>query len=523
MHDEFTPAVARALELAEAWARALAEPAVRPVHVFQALLQEEEGRAWALLSQAGLEPGRVRMVIPPPHKEAPHADESLPLDKVTQNVLALARTLARDYALEHAVASEHLLVALLREDHTLRDSLAAHGLALAQLESEILSSKVPPLALDEPLELDHATHTLDVARILDACANRAREAARVVEDYCRFVLDDALLSRTLKELRHELTDALKSLPGLVLLEARDTQGDVGTTISTEQEQERGSLIEVVQANWKRLEEALRSLEEYGKLYDTSPLSSAARQRGGGEGLGQKLEALRYRAYTLERSALLSNDARTRLENARLYVLLTASRCKHSLATTIREAAAGGAKIFQLREKDLADRELLERAREVRRLTREVGALFIMNDRPDLARLADADGVHLGQDELPVSAARRILGPDALIGVSTHNLDQVRHAVLDGAGYIGVGPTFPSATKEFDQFPGLEFVKRATAETSLPAFVVGGVTLANLDAAIAAGAKRVAVSDAICGADDPKAVALEMVGRICTPSMKAGTD
>src|SRR5437660_7098545 len=121
-----------------------------------------------------------------------------------------------------------------------------------------------------------------------------------------------------------------------------------------------------------------------------------------------------------------------------------------------------------------------------RWTRKANVLFIMNDRPDLARLAEADGVHLGQEELPVKDARRIVGPDALIGVSTHNLDQVRRAVLDGASYIGVGPTFPSGTKEFAEFPGLDFVRWVAEETSLPAFVIGGVTLENVAEVAAAG-------------------------------------
>jgi thiamine-phosphate pyrophosphorylase len=137
----------------------------------------------------------------------------------------------------------------------------------------------------------------------------------------------------------------------------------------------------------------------------------------------------------------------------------------------------------------------------------------MNDRPDLARLAEADGVHVGQDELPVKEARRIVGPDALIGVSTHNLEQVRQAVLDGASYIGVGPTFPSGTKHFEEFPGLDFVRQATTETSLPAFVIGGVTLENVGTAVAAGARRVAVSQAICKADDPRRAAAEFLQSI----------
>src|SRR5262249_57612419 len=116
------------------------------------------------------------------------------------------------------------------------------------------------------------------------------------------------------------------------------------------------------------------------------------------------------------------------------------------------------------EKGRDDRALLERARQVRRWTRDAGVLFLMNDRPDLARLAEADGVHVGQDELPVKEVRRVVGPDALIGVSTHDLDQVRQAVRDGASYIGGGPTFTSGTKEFEAFPGLDFVPQATPHT-----------------------------------------------------------
>jgi thiamine-phosphate pyrophosphorylase len=182
----------------------------------------------------------------------------------------------------------------------------------------------------------------------------------------------------------------------------------------------------------------------------------------------------------------------------------------SLDWTIREAAAGGATVFQLREKKLGDRELVERARQVRRWTREVGALFIMNDRPDIARLAEADGVHVGQDELSVKDARRIVGPDALIGVSTHTLDQVRQAVLDGASYLGIGPTFLSGTKQFRALAGLEFILAATAETSLPAFAIGGIHGKNIGEVVAAGGKRVAVSQAVCAAEEPRMAALELV-------------
>ncbi len=177
--------------------------------------------------------------------------------------------------------------------------------------------------------------------------------------------------------------------------------------------------------------------------------------------------------------------------------------------TIQEAAAGGADVFQLRENDLDDRELLQRARDVRRWTRQTGTLFILNDRPDIARLSEADGVHLGQNDMSVKDARIILGPDAIIGVSTHDIGQVRQAILDGATYLGVGPTFPSLTKQFEQISGLEFVRAALAETSLPAFVIGGINPTTIKLAVQAGAERIAVSSAIAAAQNPRSVAVAL--------------
>jgi thiamine-phosphate pyrophosphorylase len=355
----------------------------------------------------------------------------------------------------------------------------------------------PPLELEEPLFLGEPTERIDLARILDAAANRAREALRVVEDFCRFALDDVFLSRETKQMRHDLVEVLANVPTSLLLAARETQRDVGTRISTTGEYERHSHLAVVQANLKRLQEALRSLEEHGKVIHPR--------------IGSAMEQLRYRAYTLERTIFIGADARERLADARLYVLLTGALCHRSLDWTIQAAAAGGATIFQLREKEYDDRALLQRARNVRQWTRQANALFIVNDRPDIARLVEADGVHLGQDDMPVKEARRILGPDPLIGVTTHNIDQLRQAVRDGASYLGVGPTFCSATKEFEELAGLDFVRQAVAETSLPAFIIGGVNSQTIGEAVAAGARRVAVSQAVCRAEDVRAAAAALLG------------
>jgi thiamine-phosphate pyrophosphorylase len=494
MYRELTPAVARALALAGQYALHADAAEVLPIHVLLGLLEEKEGKAALLLTDAGMALDRVRQSAPPP------ADQPLPhLGAATESALVCALQLARETEGESIVSSTALPLALLRGEEALRRTLENHGLDLTRLERSVQETMEPPLELDEPLRLAEPNERIDTARILDAGFNRAREALRVVEDYCRFALDDAFLSGELKRLRHDLAAVVTMVPPALLLAGRETLRDVGTTISTARERERHSTLDVAQVNLKRLQEALRSLEEFGKVHQPD--------------LGRALEALRYRAYTLERAIVLGAASRHTFADARLYVLLTGSLCTASIDWTIQQAAAGGATIFQLREKGWEDRRLLERAREVRRWTHKEGLLFILNDRSDLARLAEADGVHLGQDDLPVKEARRILGPDALIGVSTHNLSQVRQAILDGADYLGVGPAFPSTTKAFDGLAGLEFVRQALAETSLPAFVIGGVNRDTIDAAVNTGARRVAVSAAICQADDPQAEAAALLRRL----------
>jgi thiamine-phosphate pyrophosphorylase len=214
---------------------------------------------------------------------------------------------------------------------------------------------------------------------------------------------------------------------------------------------------------------------------------------------------------------LGSDCRSRLASTRLCVLVSTGLCRAGLEDTVQAALAGGAQMIQLREKNVADRTLLARAQEIRRLTNQAGATFIVNDRPDVARLCGADGVHLGQDDLSVREARRILGSGSLIGVSTHNLAQLRQAILDGASYIGVGPIFPSSTKDFGQLAGLDYVRQALAETSLPAFAIGGITPANVAEVLAAGARRIAVSAAVCQADDPRQAAATFQNFLSPPA------
>lgn len=330
-------------------------------------------------------------------------------------------------------------------------------------------------------------------RILDAAANRCREGLRVLEDYVRFQQNAAAETELLKHLRHDLALVLDRLQGARWLAARDTNADVGTGISTACEYERQSLEDVLRANALRVGEALRSLEEYSKLLDA--------------GAARELEQLRYRFYTLEQQVLCSFRRSSLLAGRSLCLLLTEQICQHHPWQTVLTAAlAGGVDIVQLREKQLDGKELLRRAEFVREATAAAGALFIVNDRPDLALLSGADGVHLGQDDLPLEQVRDLLGLQHFIGLSTHSVEQLEAAIASGADYVGVGPTFPSRTKRFDEYVGLQLLRQVAAHETVPRFAIGGIDLENVAQVVQAGLRQIAVSSAICGALDPESAA-----------------
>ena len=198
------------------------------------------------------------------------------------------------------------------------------------------------------------------------------------------------------------------------------------------------------------------------------------------------------------------DTAELLWDARLYVLLDGRDSCDSFAQLVQSLVDAGVDVLQLRDKRLSDRDLVQRARVLRQLTGGSDTLFIVNDRPDIAVLSDADGVHVGQDELSVADCRTMVGSKRLVGVSTHSLAQARQATLDGADYIGCGPTFPSQTKAFEDFPGLEFLRAVQREIRIPAFAIGGINGENIAGVMEAGFRRVAVSNAVTAAPEPAA-------------------
>lgn len=515
MDQLLTEGARRALELAGRLAHEGGQSTVLPVHLFWALMLDES-RASEILADHGIALERMQSESPLPRidslddgspgemAEERTPDRPVPHAESVRDILIAARRMVAGAGRQAEIGTEFLLYGLVEIDSEIADLLRGYGLERERVVGRALQvsgQERHELEVDFAIAWQGRTEAEQVGtlRILDAAANRVREGLRVVEDYVRFLLDDGQLSRLAKECRHELAAILASFPTSGLIASRDTLGDVGTSIRTSAEVRRDSPRDVLVANLKRSQEAVRTLEEFGKVI--SPDTA--------EPLGR----LRYRLYTLEKAILTCEAARQRLDGCLLYMLVTDDACHHGAGPAVLGAISGGASIIQVREKAMSDRKLLEQARRVREWARQNGALCIMNDRPDLAVAADADGVHVGQDELPVREVRRIVGPNRLVGVSTHTIEQARQAVLDGADYLGVGPVFPSGTKQFDQFAGLEFVRQAAAEIALPWFAIGGITPSNVSDVVAAGARRVAVSGVLCGAADPAQVAAQLVAAL----------
>ncbi|MEB3317243.1 MAG: thiamine phosphate synthase [Cyanobacteriota bacterium] len=342
-----------------------------------------------------------------------------------------------------------------------------------------------------------------IERLLDANLDRAREGLRVLEDWCRFVLRRPDLVVRLKDLRQRLGQCHRFRYKL----ARHAAGDSSAGLAHPAQAAREDPLAVVAANAGRVQEALRVLEEFGRAVDPPLALEAAR--------------MRYILYDLEVDCLRGGAAdglsrRDRLARCHLY-LITSPR--PDLERVVEAALAGGVRLVQYRPKDQPSTDLarLTEARALRRLCQRHGALFLLNDRLDLALAADADGVHLGQTDLPLAEARRLLGPERLIGRSTHSLEHLRQAVSEGCDYVGVGPVHATPSKPGRDSVGLAYVAAAAEHSPLPWFAIGGINATNLAAVQQAGARRVAVIRAITEAEDPRAATQSLLQQLGSAS------
>jgi thiamine-phosphate pyrophosphorylase len=309
-----------------------------------------------------------------------------------------------------------------------------------------------------------------------------------MEEYCRFALSSKPLSARAKRLRHRISATVSELGIDNLVAARDAVSDVGQGLQVDDQLKRADLREGFIAGAKRITEALRVLAE-----TVSPINSKAYH---------EFEKLRFDAYTLEKDVLACDNTSARFAPVSLYVLINASHETQSqeIVSLVNACAAGGADCIQLRAKDITDKHLLALAMDFVIACSAVNVISIINDRADIAILAGADGVHLGQGDLAVEDVRAIQHKPLIIGVSTHNLQQLQTAIATGPAYVALGPAFATPTKPNIDIAGIGYLQQAVNfldATGINYLAIGGITAENISEILDLGVKTVAVCSAVC--------------------------
>lgn len=332
-------------------------------------------------------------------------------------------------------------------------------------------------------------------RMVDANFNRACEGLRVCEDYARLCRGDRALAAACRELRHRVR-ALAASVAAPCLAGRDAAGDVGRKISAASTADRrADGRDLVEANCKRVQEALRAAEEALKLVGRYPLAKQA-------------EACRFESYTLEKALMERLAGRAEfLRDIGLYGI-TAEKFSggRDNVQVVSQMLDAGIRVIQYREKEKSGKEKYAQCVRLREMTANAGARFLIDDDIALALACGADGVHIGQDDMPVEQARALMG-DRIIGLSTHSPEQAQDAVRRGADYIGVGPLFETHTKtDVCAAVGLEYLDYVAAHIPLPFVAIGGIKEHNIEQVARRGAGCIClVTDVVGAADIPAKV------------------
>ncbi|MBW3042455.1 thiamine phosphate synthase [Prochlorococcus marinus] len=323
-----------------------------------------------------------------------------------------------------------------------------------------------------------------IAQLIDANLDRAREGLRVMEDWCRFGLKRKDFSIQIKDWRHQLS----AHHHIIYRKARLTSRDPAMGVSHPLQKNRLTPEAIFIANSSRVQEALRVIEEFTRITDPK--------------LSEVASKIRYESYEFEIKVLDTKEEIVRrkiLKDCSLY-LLTSN--KKNLKEIVLQALDAGIKIVQYREKFLNDIEKINQAKELASLCKKYNSLFIVNDRVDIALAVEADGIHLGQEDIPTKIARELLGPEKIIGISTHCIEDIKNAEKENCDYIGIGPIFPSETKKKLHPIGIDYLRKGLNETLLPAFAIGGINSSNINKLNQIKKLRIAVSDAIINSNDP---------------------
>jgi thiamine-phosphate pyrophosphorylase len=323
-----------------------------------------------------------------------------------------------------------------------------------------------------------------VHRILDANINRAAEGMRVLEDIARFVLENKKLCGAIKNCRHTLREQSQSIA------SRDTSGDVGTTISTQQEDNRKSLHDVATAAGNRCGEALRVIEEFLKLQNTT----------------NTIEEIRYEMYDLMAAVLGELGARLK-QQWKLCFVFTKDDCVLAWQDTLRQTLVSGCDCVQVREKNLATNELITHVLKVKEITDNYGVQLIVNDRVDVLLATNASGVHLGENDMSIRDARTLCGSEYIIGATAHTPENIESSIMSGADYVGVGAMFNSPTKPEVQVAPLGLLKNALAHKHL---AIGGITPDNVNELYDIGCKGIAASSVIAQSETPEKIVAKLL-------------
>ncbi len=338
----------------------------------------------------------------------------------------------------------------------------------------------------------------DTLRIIDANINRIGEGLRVLEEFARLSLNNTDLTQQLKNMRHEMLDIDLNLQGQ-LTNARDSQGDVGADMEAEGRSKQRDSQETIVANARRVQESLRVMEETAKLPDIKLNSD-------------KYKQARFALYTIEKDLLakmLRQEKMKRLTG--LYVIIDTSLLKgRSPLEATNQAIRGGARVIQLRDKEHGTGELVTIAKDIKNVCSEHDVLFIVNDSLDVTLAVDADGLHVGRDDLPVATARRLLPIDKILGGSARTIAEAITARSEGADYLGVGSMYATTTKEKAEVVGTERLREIQQAVDLPIVAIGGINRDNLSEVLRAGAKAFAVISAVVGTADIEEATRQLV-------------
>ncbi len=329
------------------------------------------------------------------------------------------------------------------------------------------------------------TEDFRIYQIIDANLDRAREGLRVLEDWARFGIGESDFVVKIKNHRQILGKNHLE----IYKQSRNNIKDQCKGLNHQEQINRKTPEQIISSNAGRVQEALRVIEEFSRQHNNE--------------LSEIASKIRYDIYTLEIDLLNLTKFKKSLEILKENDLYVITDQKENLLEIIEEILIAGVKIIQHRFKKGTDKDHLKEAIQIKNLCKRYNSLFIINDRVDIALASNADGIHLGQDDLDLKTARKLLGYSKIIGISANNEIDISKALKEGCDYIGIGPVFETSTKKNKKPIGIEKIRTLTKDLTIPWFAIGGVRKNNISYLKSKGFKKIALVSQLMNSEDPK--------------------